>query len=267
MRTRGSEAIWSWAMWTASVYRDRRQIGRFHTDRSGGARGLSRYIVKKGSVAVDGISLTVNDQRDNRFMLNVIPHSSTKTTIGSKNPGDQVNVEIDIIGRYVERFVAGEAKAGLDLDFLYEYGYIKGKHMGIARIEDVIEDVRQGKMVIMVDDEDRENEGDVVIAAEKVTPEAINFMARYALRPDLPFPHRGAGRGASLPLMVQDNTLPVQHGFHRLDRSEGGGDNGHIRLRPCKNRSDRHRPTRRARTIWWARPHLSPAWRATAACS
>ena len=88
---------------------------------------LSRYIVKKGSVAVDGISLTVNDQRDNRFMLNVIPHSSTKTTIGSKNPGDQVNVEIDIIGRYVERFVAGDAKAGLDLDFLYEYGYIKGK--------------------------------------------------------------------------------------------------------------------------------------------
>jgi riboflavin synthase len=88
---------------------------------------LSRYIVKKGSVAVDGISLTVNDQRDNRFTVNIIPHSSTKTTIGSKNPGDQVNVEIDIIGRYVERFVARDAKAGLDLDFLYEYGYIKGK--------------------------------------------------------------------------------------------------------------------------------------------
>lgn len=88
---------------------------------------LSRYIVKKGSIAVDGISLTVNDQRDSRFMLNVIPHSSIKTTIGSKNPGDQVNVEIDIIGRYVERFVKGEAHTGLDLDFLYEHGYIKGR--------------------------------------------------------------------------------------------------------------------------------------------
>ena len=90
-------------------------------------RELSRYIVKKGSVAVDGISLTVNDQRDNRFTLNVIPHSSIKTTIGSKNPGDRVNVEIDIIGRYVERFVKGEAKTDLDLDFLYKYGYIKGR--------------------------------------------------------------------------------------------------------------------------------------------
>jgi riboflavin synthase len=88
---------------------------------------LARYIVKKGSVAVDGISLTVNDQHDNRFTLNVIPHSSTKTTIGFKNPGDQVNVETDIIGRYVERFVKGEAATGLDLDFLYEYGYIKGR--------------------------------------------------------------------------------------------------------------------------------------------
>ena len=88
---------------------------------------LSKYIVKKGSVAVDGISLTVNDQRDNRFTLNVIPHSSVKTTIGSKNPGDQVNVEIDIIGRYVERFVKGDTETGLDLDFLYQYGYIKGR--------------------------------------------------------------------------------------------------------------------------------------------
>ena len=52
--------------------------------------------------------------------------------------------------------------------------------MAIARIDDVIEDVRNGKMVIMVDDDDRENEGDVMIAAEKTTPEAINFMARHA---------------------------------------------------------------------------------------
>jgi riboflavin synthase len=91
------------------------------------SRELARYIVKKGSIAVDGISLTVNDHRDNRFVLNVIPHSSIKTTISSKNPGDQVNVETDIIGRYVERFVRGEVKSGLDLDFLYEYGYIKGR--------------------------------------------------------------------------------------------------------------------------------------------
>jgi 3,4-dihydroxy 2-butanone 4-phosphate synthase/GTP cyclohydrolase II len=51
--------------------------------------------------------------------------------------------------------------------------------MPISPIEDVIEDIKQGKMIILVDDEDRENEGDLTMAAEKVTPEAINFMARY----------------------------------------------------------------------------------------
>ena len=51
--------------------------------------------------------------------------------------------------------------------------------MPIATIEEAIEDIRQGKMIILVDDEDRENEGDLCIAAEKVTPEAINFMAKY----------------------------------------------------------------------------------------
>ncbi len=88
---------------------------------------ISRYIVKKGSVAIDGISLTVNEQSDNRFTLNIIPYSAAKTTLGSKNLGDQVNVETDILGRYVEKFVTTEKKADLDLDFLYKHGYIRGK--------------------------------------------------------------------------------------------------------------------------------------------
>jgi len=51
--------------------------------------------------------------------------------------------------------------------------------MPLASIEEAIEDIRKGKMIILVDDEDRENEGDLTMAAEKVTPEAINFMAKY----------------------------------------------------------------------------------------
>ena len=51
--------------------------------------------------------------------------------------------------------------------------------MPIARIEDVLQDLKAGKMIILVDDENRENEGDLTMAAEKVTPEAINFMAKY----------------------------------------------------------------------------------------
>ncbi len=85
--------------------------------------------------------------------------------------------------------------------------------MSLISIEQAIEDIRAGKMVILVDDEDRENEGDLTIAAEKVTPEIINFMARY-------------GRGLvclsmtgekldslNLPMMVKDNTSPFNTGF------------------------------------------------------
>jgi riboflavin synthase len=90
-------------------------------------REIVPYVVRKGSVAIDGISLTVNDQHDNRFTLNVIPFSSSNTTIGSKTLGDQVNVETDIVARYVERFVKTGERQGLDLDFLYRYGYIRGR--------------------------------------------------------------------------------------------------------------------------------------------
>jgi riboflavin synthase len=90
-------------------------------------REIAPYVVRKGSVAIDGISLTVNDQHDNRFTLNVIPFSSSNTTIGSKSLGDKVNVETDTVARYVEKFVKTGERQGFDLDFLYEHGYIKGR--------------------------------------------------------------------------------------------------------------------------------------------
>ena len=85
--------------------------------------------------------------------------------------------------------------------------------MAIAEIEDVIKDVKDGKMVIMVDDEDRENEGDVMVAAEKVTPEAINFMARYARGLICLSLSEGRVKELDLPLMVTDNTSPYNTAF------------------------------------------------------
>ncbi len=85
--------------------------------------------------------------------------------------------------------------------------------MAISRIEDIIEDVRNGKMVIMVDDEDRENEGDVVVAAEKVTPEAINFMARYACGLICLSLTEEQAKRLDLPLMVDRNTSPYSTAF------------------------------------------------------
>ncbi|HEY3276524.1 MAG TPA: bifunctional 3,4-dihydroxy-2-butanone-4-phosphate synthase/GTP cyclohydrolase II [Syntrophorhabdaceae bacterium] len=78
--------------------------------------------------------------------------------------------------------------------------------MAISNIEDVIEDIRKGKMVIIVDDEDRENEGDVMIAAEMVTPEVVTFMARYACGLICLSLTEERVRALGLPLMVRENT-------------------------------------------------------------
>lgn len=85
--------------------------------------------------------------------------------------------------------------------------------MAISPIQEGIEDVRNGKMVIIVDDEDRENEGDVMIASEKVTPQAINFMARYACGLICLSLTEERARTLNLPLMVQDNTSPYNTAF------------------------------------------------------
>ena len=66
---------------------------------------LARYIAEKGSVALDGASLTVNEVEGNRFGINLIPHTLTATTWGRKKPGDRVNLEIDPLARYVARMM------------------------------------------------------------------------------------------------------------------------------------------------------------------
>ena len=66
---------------------------------------LSRYIAPKGSVALDGTSLTVNEDAETHFGVNLIPHSLTVTTWGAKNPGDLVNLEVDVFARYVARLM------------------------------------------------------------------------------------------------------------------------------------------------------------------
>ena len=67
--------------------------------------GLARYIAPKGSIAVDGVSLTVNEVADARFAVNLIPHTLAVTTLSRLVPGAKVNLEIDIVARYVERLV------------------------------------------------------------------------------------------------------------------------------------------------------------------
>ena len=92
---------------------------------------LSRYMIQKGSVAVDGISLTINQCSAGNFEVSIIPHTAGLTTIGFKAAGSPVNIETDMIGKYAERFLmphhqpqVHETTAGLDMQFLAKSGFL-----------------------------------------------------------------------------------------------------------------------------------------------
>lgn len=86
-----------------------------------------RYIVEKGSVCIDGVSLTIAAVRTDSFDIALIPHTLKVTTLGLKGPGDRVNVEYDIIGKYVERLLTINGRAnggGVTREFLREHGFL-----------------------------------------------------------------------------------------------------------------------------------------------
>ncbi|MCP4746415.1 MAG: riboflavin synthase [Desulfobacteraceae bacterium] len=90
-----------------------------------------RYIIKKGSVAIEGISVTVNVRDERSFEVSVIPHTAKITTIGLLRAGDRVNIETDLIGRYVEHFLTGDSekpesiKQGVSWQLLAKSGFVK----------------------------------------------------------------------------------------------------------------------------------------------
>ena len=210
---------------------------------------LAPYIVHKGSIAVDGISLTVAGLGADRFDVQVVPFTLEHTNLKAAQIRDRVNLECDMVGKVrrprggargadagaVARAsgtlvntssaatARGRAEALSELTAEAENPKMKRRiedrqrrakqPSPFARIEDAVEAFRAGSMIIVVDDEDRENEGDLTIAAEKVTPEAINFMARH-------------GRGLiclsmtperldelDIPLMVSQNTSRFETAF------------------------------------------------------
>lgn len=92
---------------------------------------IARYLVVKGSVGVDGISLTINEVQGATFSVSIIPHTAQVTTIGKKRVGDKVNIETDIIGKYVEKFLQETElttqkkgkSSSLTVDFLNRHGF------------------------------------------------------------------------------------------------------------------------------------------------
>jgi riboflavin synthase len=86
---------------------------------------VTRYLIERGSIAIDGISLTVIDYGDAHVTVSIIPHTAKVTTLGFKGSGDRVNLEADVIGKYVEKFVGNRQgqNTGLTIDKLREYGF------------------------------------------------------------------------------------------------------------------------------------------------
>jgi riboflavin synthase len=106
------------------LQKERRQRSWFF--RIGIDPSLSRHTIEKGSIAVDGISLTINHCKNRFFEVNIIPHTASETTLLWKKVGDLVNVETDMLAKYVEKFVQGqeeEKKTTIDMDTLRKHGF------------------------------------------------------------------------------------------------------------------------------------------------
>jgi riboflavin synthase len=90
---------------------------------------LMPYIVDKGFIAVDGVSLTTVDPDDISFVVSLVAYTMENTTLGWKRPGDVVNLEADVIAKYIE-CLKERGRQNLDLEFLREYGFIGGIDAG-----------------------------------------------------------------------------------------------------------------------------------------
>lgn len=115
------------------IIKEKKQAGNAIMITFGVSEPLSRYMIKKGSVAVDGISLTINNCDRSGFDVSIIPHTAKLTTMGFKRIGDSVNIEADMIGKYVERFLMqrGGTENGkqtvtssIDKQFLEKAGFL-----------------------------------------------------------------------------------------------------------------------------------------------
>lgn len=114
-----------------STVLERKPLGDFFRFTFEVPAGLARYIIEKGSIAIDGTSLTVNSCNDKTFSIVVIPHTLEVTLLGSLQQGDAVNIEVDLIGKYVEKMLqAGEdetqkSHGSINPEFLARHGFMK----------------------------------------------------------------------------------------------------------------------------------------------
>jgi riboflavin synthase len=108
---------------------ERRTVGDFTLFIFSLDPGLTKYVIEKGSITINGVSLTVNSCEHSRFSVSIIPHTLSTTTLGDLKQGDKVNIEVDIIGKYVEKLLGGNVnaqsgKSVISSSFLAEHGFL-----------------------------------------------------------------------------------------------------------------------------------------------
>lgn len=110
---------------------DHKMDGRSHRYTLQAPRDLSRYIAPKGSICLDGVSLTVNDISEDLLYLNIVPHTVQETTLSQWQCGRKINIEVDVVARYLERLLPSanapvpQKKSTLSFDFLAQHGFVK----------------------------------------------------------------------------------------------------------------------------------------------
>ena len=208
---------------------------------------LARFIAPKGSVALNGTSLTVNEVEGASFGVNIIPHTLRAHHLGrgrrraTCEPRDRHagalrgaaggvrRRETARPGLTVWRSRGGCAICPRTTDRM-RMAELKSDFVdAISSIEEIIEDARNGRMFILVDHEDRENEGDLVIPAQMCTPDAVNFMATHGRGLICLTLHRRAARRARAAADGAVELLAARDRLHRLDRGARGRDDRHLR--------------------------------------
>lgn len=104
---------------------ERREEARSVRFRVRAPNALARYIARKGSICIDGVSLTVNDVDGSIFGVNIVPHTLEITNVSLWKTGLRVNLEVDIVARYLERLLGDDPAAGLNMETLRENGFAK----------------------------------------------------------------------------------------------------------------------------------------------
>jgi len=104
---------------------DKKREGNSIIVKTAASREILDYLVPKGPIALDGISLTIMDLYDDSFTVSMIPHTAEMTTLGHKSKGAELNVEVDIISKYVRKSTNPGKESGSTLDLLSKYGYLE----------------------------------------------------------------------------------------------------------------------------------------------